>query len=49
MKGDAVHYRVSVADGGNADVAGSYPEPKPEASRIRDDVAFWNGVRIEVA
>jgi len=25
-----------------------YPEPKPDAKAVRDRVAFWKGVKIEV-
>ncbi|MDH3719481.1 MAG: DUF427 domain-containing protein, partial [Planctomycetota bacterium] len=45
-KGTASYYNV-VADGQtNPDAAWYYPDPKPEASNIKDHVAFWKGVEI---
>jgi uncharacterized protein (DUF427 family) len=31
----------------NPDAAWYYPKPSPLARRIKNHVAFWNGVRIE--
>jgi uncharacterized protein (DUF427 family) len=31
----------------NKDAAWYYPEPKPEASKIKGYVAFWKGVKVE--
>ncbi len=45
-KGDASYYDV-VADGErNEGAAWYYPEPLPGAVKIRDYVAFWNGVEV---
>jgi uncharacterized protein (DUF427 family) len=32
----------------NSDAAWYYPEPKPAAAQIKDHVAFWKGVRVEL-
>ncbi len=46
-KGTA-HYYTLVVDGAeNPDAAWYYPDPKPEATAIRDHVAFWRGVTVE--
>ncbi len=45
-KGTAHYYDV-VVDGEVArDAAWYYPDPKPEASKIKNHVAFWKGVRV---
>ncbi len=31
----------------NPDAVWYYPEPKPEASMVKDRVAFWKGVKVE--
>ncbi|WP_369027960.1 DUF427 domain-containing protein, partial [Nocardia farcinica] len=46
-KGIASYYHLTVGDQTNPDAAWYYPKPSPLARRIRDHVAFWNGVRIE--
>lgn len=46
-KGDAHYYDVIVNDEVNKDAAWYYPDPKPAAKKIKDYVAFWNGVEIE--
>jgi uncharacterized protein (DUF427 family) len=46
-KGVASYYTVNVEGADNADAAWYYPEPKDEATQIRDYVAFWRGVTIE--
>lgn len=46
-KGTASYYTLTVDGAVNPDAAWTYPEPKPEAARIRDRVAFWNGVTVE--
>lgn len=46
-KGIASYYDVVVGDAVNAGAAWYYPNPKPEASEIKDYVAFWRGVRVE--
>jgi len=41
-------YRTVVVDGqANTDAAWYYPRPSPLARRIKDHVAFWNGVHVE--
>ena len=38
-----------VVDGeANRDAAWYYPDPKTEAANIKDHVAFWRGVQVEV-
>ncbi len=46
-KGEAHYYDVIVNDEVNKDAAWYYPNPKPAAKKIKDYVAFWNGVEIE--
>jgi uncharacterized protein (DUF427 family) len=46
-KGVASYYDVVVAGAANEDAAWYYPDPKPEAARIKDHIAFWKGVGIE--
>lgn len=46
-KGLASYYTVTVGDAVNRDAAWYYPHPSPLARRIRNHVAFWNGVRVE--
>lgn len=46
-KGLACYYTVTVDDKVNTDAAWYYPHPTPLARRIRDHVAFWNGVHVE--
>jgi uncharacterized protein (DUF427 family) len=48
-KGMASYYTVVVDGQANPDAAWYYPHPSPLARRIRDHVAFWNGVRVEGA
>jgi len=45
-KGTASYLDVVVDDQVNADAAWYYSDPTPEASNIRDYVAFWKGVDI---
>ena len=45
-KGIASYYHVVVDGQRNEDAAWCYPEPKEEASNIRDSVAFWKGVEV---
>ena len=47
-KGTASYRNVEVNGETNADAAWYYPEPKPAASQIKDYVAFWKGVRVEL-
>lgn len=46
-KGLARYYTVMVDGDANPDAAWYYANPSPLARRIKDHVAFWNGVRIE--
>lgn len=47
-KGTASYYHVEVDGMHNADAAWFYPAPKAAASQIKDHVAFWRGVKVEV-
>ena len=47
-KGEASYYDVVVGDSVNEDAAWFYPDPSPAARRIRDHIAFWHGVKVEV-
>lgn len=46
-KGLARYYTVTVDGQANPNAAWYYPRPSPFARRIKNHVAFWNGVRIE--
>jgi uncharacterized protein (DUF427 family) len=45
-KGVASYYTVKVDGAANPDAAWYYPDPKPEAAKIRDYVAFWHEVEV---
>ena len=45
-KGEASYYDIVIGDNVNKDGAWYYPDPKPEASEIKDHVAFWRGVQV---
>ena len=45
-KGLASYYSLSVDGKTNTDAAWYYPNPKPDASQIKDHVAFWKGVSV---
>ena len=47
-KGAASYYHVEVNGERNADAAWYYPAPNDAAKQIKDHVAFWRGVQIEV-
>ena len=47
-KGTASYYHVEVNGQHNPDAAWFYPAPKAAASQIKDHIAFWRGVKIEV-
>lgn len=47
-KGLASYYDVVVDGKVNKDAAWYYPEPKEAAHQIKDYVAFWHGVQVEV-
>lgn len=46
-KGIARYYTLQVDGEVNPDAAWYYPHPIPLARRIKNHVAFWNGVTIE--
>jgi uncharacterized protein (DUF427 family) len=47
-KGTASYYHVEVNGQHNPDAAWFYAAPKAAASQIKDYIAFWRGVKIEV-
>lgn len=47
-KGTASYYDVVVDGQTNKDAAWYYPQPKDAAREIRDYIAFWHGVTVEV-
>ncbi len=47
-KGLASYYSVAVNGQVNQDAAWYYPQPKDAAKEIKDYIAFWHGVNIEV-
>jgi uncharacterized protein (DUF427 family) len=47
-KGEASYYTIEVDGQQNKDAAWYYPHPKEKASHIKNYVAFWRGVRVEV-
>ncbi|MGH8115151.1 MAG: DUF427 domain-containing protein [Rhodanobacteraceae bacterium] len=46
-KGLAHYYSVTANGDVNPDAAWYYPRPSPLARRIKNHVAFWNGVTVE--
>ncbi|MBZ9638305.1 DUF427 domain-containing protein, partial [Streptomyces sp. PSKA30] len=48
-KGLARYYTVTVGGQTNVNAAWYYPHPSPLARKIKDHVAFWNGVVVEEA
>ena len=46
-KGQANYYHVEVGGKTNENAAWYYPDPKPEAERVRGRIAFWRGVVVE--
>ena len=46
-KGTASYYHIEVDGVQNPNAAWYYPDPKPEAAKIKDHVAFWKGVTVE--
>jgi uncharacterized protein (DUF427 family) len=46
-KGKASYYTLKSNGHTTPDAVWFYPEPKPDASAVRDRVAFWKDVRIE--
>ncbi len=47
-KGEASYYTVEVGGKANKDAAWYYPTPKDAAKQIKDYVAFWRGVTVEL-
>ena len=47
-KGLASYYTIEVDGKKNKDAAWYYPSPKDAARQIKDYVAFWRGVKVEV-
>lgn len=47
-KGEASYYSIEVDGKVNKDAAWYYPTPKDAAKEIKDHVAFWRGVKVEV-
>ncbi len=47
-KGLASYYTIEVNGEVNKDAAWYYPSPKDAAKNIKDYVAFWKGVKVEV-
>ncbi|GHO50128.1 DUF427 domain-containing protein [Ktedonospora formicarum] len=47
-KGEASYYSVEVNGETNNDAAWYYPAPKEAANQIKDHIAFWRGVNVEV-
>ena len=45
-KGTANYYDVTVDGNTNSEAAWYYADPKPEASNIKDYIAFWKGVEV---
>lgn len=45
-KGTASYHDIVVNGKTNTQAAWYYPDPKPEATNIKDYIAFWNGVEI---
>jgi len=47
-KGTASYYNIEVGGASNPNAAWFYPEPSQAAAQIKDYVAFWKGVQVEV-
>jgi uncharacterized protein (DUF427 family) len=47
-KGTAHYYNVEVDGIKNENAAWYYPQPKDAAAEIKDRIAFWKGVKVEV-
>ncbi|MEO6153906.1 MAG: DUF427 domain-containing protein [Croceibacterium sp.] len=46
-KGTARYYSIDADGERNDDAAWYYPDPAPAAERIKDRIAFWNGVEVQ--
>jgi uncharacterized protein (DUF427 family) len=47
-KGVASYYDIVVDGQRNSDAAFYYPDPSKAAHEIKDHVAFWRGVKVEI-
>jgi uncharacterized protein (DUF427 family) len=47
-KGTAHYYDIEVNEKRNPGAAWYYPDPKTAAAEIKDRVAFWRGVKVEI-
>ncbi len=47
-KGTASYYDIVVEGKANTNAAWYYPAPSKEAAQIKDRVAFWKGVKVEI-
>ena len=45
-KGVASYYSITVGGVTNPDAAWYYPHPSPLARKVKNRVAFWNGVQV---
>lgn len=45
-KGTARYYNLEFDGERNEDAAWYYPDPKPQAAKIKDRIAFWKGVEV---
>lgn len=45
-KGTSNYYSIHVNGNTNDNAAWYYKDPKPDASKIKDRVAFWRGVQV---
>lgn len=45
-KGLASYYNLEVNGQQNTDAAWYYPDPKPDAVKIKGRIAFWKGVQV---
>lgn len=45
-KGTASYFSINAGGAINPDAAWTYHDPKPEAARIKDHIAFWKGVEV---
>lgn len=45
-KGEASYYHLEVDGMSNLNAAWYYPQPKEEANKIKNYVAFWKGVKV---
>jgi uncharacterized protein (DUF427 family) len=47
-KGEASYYSIEVAGQVNKDAAWYYPQPKEAAEQIKEYIAFWHGVQVDI-